>query len=363
MKIAFVHFWTLRLRRGVETLVLSLANELAGQGHDVSILTARQTQSPMVEPSAQVHLKQFPTFRYYEFATIAPRYARDLVRSRYDAVIVFFADFGEATALRLAAPWTKHRLVLYLTFPVEAAPHRYEAYRRAGWGKRATRILADARYTAQRGEKFFHRPVDVLPSGTDPERFKPDEARRASTRRELGLSDDEVVLLNVAALEGRKGAWRMIETLPNVRAQTPNVRYLILGEGSQRKALERRVEELNLKESVIFAGTTSDLPRYYNAADIFVMLPDAEAGSVACLEAMASGLPVVVSNTGGFGEVVDESCGRMVDVHDTDMIVSTIATLARVRMQQRQMGEAGRRIVIEKFAWARIAERFAGLLE
>ena len=98
-----MHFWTLRLRRGVETMVLSLANELAKQGHDVSLLTARQTQAPMVEPSARVHLKQFPTFRYYEFVTIAPLYARDLARFRYDAVVVFFADFGEAAALRFAS--------------------------------------------------------------------------------------------------------------------------------------------------------------------------------------------------------------------------------------------------------------------
>ena len=357
-----MHFWTLRLRRGVETMVLSLANELAKQGHDVSILTAQQTQAPMVEPSARVHLKQFPTFRYYEFATIAPLYARDLARSRYDAVVVFFADFGEAAALQIAAPWARPRLFLYLTFPFEAAPHRFQAYRKAGWDRRATRILADAEYTAKSGEEFFHRPIDVLPSGTDPDRFKPDEERRVSTRRALGLSDDDIVLLNVAALEEQKGVWRMIETLPHVRAQCPNVRYLILGEGGQRIALERRAEEWNLQESVIFAGTTDDLPRYYNAADIFVMLPDAEAGSVACLEAMASGLPVVVSNSGGFGEVVDLNCGRRVDVHDTNTIASTIVELARVRAQRDQMGEAGRRIVLEKFSWAQIGAKLTRLI-
>ena len=264
--------------------------------------------------------------------------------------------------MQLAAPWARPRLFLYLTFPFEAAPHRFQAYRKAGWDRRATRILADAEYTAKSGEEFFHRPIDVLPSGTDPDRFKPDEERRVSTRRALGLSDNDIVLLNVAALEEQKGVWRMIETLPHVRAQCPNVRYLILGEGGQRKALERRAEELNLQESVIFAGTTDDLPRYYNAADIFVMLPDAEAGSVACLEAMASGLPVVVSNSGGFGEVVDLNCGRRVDVHDTNMIASTIVELARVRVQRHQMGEAGRRIVLEKFSWAQIAVKLIRLV-
>src|SRR4051812_45568639 len=103
MKVAFMHFWTLRMRRGIETLVISLANELAEQGVDVSILTARQTQEPLVRPSKKVRLKQFPTSRYYEALTIIPFYAADLARNKYDIVVTFFSDFGEPQALKLAA--------------------------------------------------------------------------------------------------------------------------------------------------------------------------------------------------------------------------------------------------------------------
>jgi hypothetical protein len=96
------------MRRGVETLVQSLANELAKRDLDVSVLTAQQTQTPLVPLSPQVRVKQFPTFRYYEFATIAPLYAFDLIRNRYDVVIVFFADFGEGRVTCAAICFATH---------------------------------------------------------------------------------------------------------------------------------------------------------------------------------------------------------------------------------------------------------------
>jgi len=229
MKIAFLHFWTFRMRRGVETMVVSLANELAAFGNDVSIVTASPTLEPLVPPSERVHVKAYPTYRYFESLTIVPLYAFDLLRSKYDVVVVFFADFGEGLAWKLASPFFSSRLVLYLTFPVESAAHRYSAYKRWGVDRKAVQILADAEYTAEEGRKFLERLVNVLPSGTDPQRFKQDENKRACLRKGLGFQEDDVVLLNVAALEERKGIWRVIEALTELSTHCSKIRYLILG--------------------------------------------------------------------------------------------------------------------------------------
>lgn len=363
MKIAFLHFWTLRLPRGVETLTLGLANALAECGEAVSILTAKRTRTPLVEPSPRVRVREFPTFRYYEAKTIVPFYAADLVREHYDVVVTFFADFGEARALQLAAPFVQPALVLYLTFPYASAPHRYHAYQQFDWHRRADLILADAKYTAERGTEFFQRPVSVLPSGTNPHRFKPDSQKRAAMRAQLGIPNHAPVLLNVSALERRKGTWRVIEALPQIRARCPDVRYLIMGAGSERVGLEKRAVELGVRDAVLFGGTTADLSPYYNAADIFVMLSDAEAGSIACLEAMASGLPVVVSNTGGFEEVVSQSSGRIVDVNSFESIAKTILELIDNPELRARLGMAGRATIIENYSWESIAEKFNNLVE
>jgi glycosyltransferase involved in cell wall biosynthesis len=362
MKIAFMHFWTLRLPRGVETLTLSLANELSKRGQEVSILTARSSRQPLVASLPSVVVKEFPTFRYFEFATIAPFYAVNLVHQKYDVVITFFADFGEGWALQLAAPFARPRHVLYLTFPYKSAPHRYDAYKYWNWGSNVEHILADAEYTAQDGASFFGRPVINLPSGTNPERFLPDPKRRTKMRKDLGFNDDDIVLLNVAALEKRKGAWRVIEALPKIREHCGNVRYLILGDGSQKSVLQKRVVELGLDDLVMFAGTTTNLESFYNAADIFVMLPDAEAGSIACLEAMASGLPVIVSKSGGFDEVVKPNCGRIIDIERQNELIEAVAELRNSSELRHALGMNGRQRIIQEFSWGTLAERLIFIL-
>jgi glycosyltransferase involved in cell wall biosynthesis len=355
LKIAFLHFWTFRMRRGIETMVVSLANELAALGQQVSIVTAAASLEPLVSPTDQVHVKAYPTFRYFEFRTIVPFYAFDLLRRQYDVVVVFFSDFGEGAALKLTAPFVQTKTVLYLAFPVESAPHRYHAYLRWGLDRNAATILADAKYTAEQGETYFQRPVQLLPSGTDPNRFRRDEEKRANLRKQLGYEEEDILLLNVAALEERKGIWRVIEALPVICSSCPQVHYLVLGNGRDRERLERRVTELGLGSHVRFLGTTTDLPSYYSAADVFVLLSDSEAGSVACLEAMSSSLPVVVSSSGGFGEVVDESCGRLVDIHKSSDVSSAILEVAQNKEMRMTMGCTGRSKILEHYSWEKIA--------
>jgi glycosyltransferase involved in cell wall biosynthesis len=353
-----MHFWTFRLPRGVETLTVSLANALSERGHDVSILAAKGSQEHLVKPSPAVKLRMFPTFRYFEAKTIMPFYVLDLLRQRYDVVVAFFADYGEGCALGCVRPFTRSRLVLYLTFPVESAPHRYRAYQRFKWDTRADVVLADAHYTAQRARESLGREVRVLCSGTDPNRFVRDRSKRMDCRARLHLRDDDIVLLNVAALERRKGEWRVIEAMPTLLRACPAMHYVVLGEGGDKTILQERVHELGIGQNVHFVGTTTDLDMYYNAADIFVMLSDSEAGSIALLEAMSSELPVVVSNSGGFTEVVNEACGRLVDPSDQPAVRAAILELAGDPSLRESLGHCGRSIIKEQFSWATIAEEF-----
>jgi glycosyltransferase involved in cell wall biosynthesis len=363
MKVAFWHFYTFRLLRGIETLVLSLANELVVKGVDVAILAARPTLHPLIPPDPRVKVYGFPAFRYYEAATIVPFYVANLLSHDYDIVNIFFADFGEGPAIRATRRFKNYRLNLYLCYPYDSVPHRYHSFARYGLSTLADRIIADSDFVAEGARRFLGRSVDVVPVGTDPRRFRPYSVLRAQMRKHWGMADDEVVLLNVSALEERKGTWRVIQSLPEIRKHCPKVRYVILGEGSHKPVLEQMVHELGLTDCVLFAGTTPDLVPWYNLADIFVMLPDAEANSIACHEAMACGLPVVVANTGGFGEVVTGQAGRLVDIYNRSMIASTIVELAELPELRHRMGLEGRHIIQERLSWEQIAERLIGIFE
>src|SRR5438876_78704 len=117
MKIAFWHFYTFRMLRGIETLVVSLANALVRQKAEVSLITARPTVRPLVTPHPSVKVYAYPTGPYFEHRAIVPFYVYHFLRHRYDHVVVFFADFGEAAAWRIFKRVVDLPLTLYLCYP------------------------------------------------------------------------------------------------------------------------------------------------------------------------------------------------------------------------------------------------------
>jgi len=363
VRIAFWHFYTFRLLRGIETLIVSLANALVNTGADVSIVSASPTVTPLVSPDPRVHIYAFPTPGYYSHQFITPFYVHHFLKHRYDHVVAFFADFGEGPALRIVNRFRDVPLTLYLCYPYAAAPHRYSSFRALGWEQKASVILADAKWIAREAEQFFHRSVGVVPVGTDPERFKVNTTLRERSRKQWQINKSDVVVLNVSSLEPRKGVGRVIQTMSRLAPRFRQLRYLILGQGEQEPELRRMVKDMQLDDVVIFAGTTSELEAYYNAADIFVMLTDDEGNSIACHEAMSSGLPVVVSDTGGFIESVPATAGFRVNPHDTESIDDAFSRLITNADLRRQMGQAGRDHILGNYSWEKTADRFLQQLQ
>jgi glycosyltransferase involved in cell wall biosynthesis len=358
MRIAFWHFYTFRLLRGIETLIVSLANALVKTGVDVSIVTATPTTEPLVSPDSRINIYAYPTPRYYSHEFITPFYVYHFLQNRYDHVIAFFSDFGEGSALRILNRLRDIPLSLYLCYPYSAAPHRYRSFRTRGWAQKASLIFADANWIAREAEQFFRRPVGVVPVGTDPERFRANSLLRHRSRKQWGLKENDTLILNVSSLEARKGVKRVIQALSRLVVRFPNLKYFVLGEGAQELELRRMVKELRLDEVVFFAGTTSELETYYSAADIFVMLPDDEGNSIACHEAMSSGLPVVVSDTAGFTESVPPAAGFLVTPDDTEKIDEALSRLIESPPLRETMGDAGRAHILDNYSWDKTAERF-----
>lgn len=358
VRIAFWHFYTFRLLRGIETLIISLANALVNAGADVSIVSASPTTTPLVSPDQRVNIYAYPTPDYYSHQFITPFYVHHFLKHRYDHVVAFFADFGEGATLRIVNRFRRVPLALYLCYPYAAAPHRYSSFRALGWEQKATVILADATWIAREAEQFFHRTVGVVPVGTDPERFRMNTSLRKGSRKQWCINESDVVMLSVSSLEPRKGVGRVIEAMSRLAPRFPQLRYLILGKGQQELELRRMVKELRLDDDVIFAGTSSELEAYYNAADIFVMLTDDEGNSIACHEAMSSGLPVVVSDSGGFTESVPATAGFRVNPEDTERIDDALSRLITSPVLRQSMGQDGRDHILGNYSWEKTADRF-----
>lgn len=150
--------------------------------------------------------------------------------------------------------------------------------------------------------------TEVVGNGVDLQRFHPVDQQAARTK--LGLPPAAKLLISVGGLVERKGMHRVIDCLPALLAQQPDLHYLIVGsggaEGDMRSALDAQVARLGLAKRVHFLGAVApdELKWPLGAADVFVLATRNEGWANVFLEAMACGLPVVTTDVGGNREVV-----------------------------------------------------------
>jgi phosphatidylinositol alpha-1,6-mannosyltransferase len=190
-------------------------------------------------------------------------------------------------------------------------------------------------------------------------------------RAELGWTDRPVIVC-VSRLMARKGQDELIRTLPMVQKTSPMASLIIVGEGPYRKDLESLIKKFGLEKFVHLTGkvSQSDLSKWYAAGDIFAMPCrtrmggwDVEGLGIVFLEGSATGLPVVVGDSGGaIDAVLDGETGFLVDGSNTNEIAQRISYLISNPDVAKKMGEAGRNWVTQEWTWDKNFKRLDGLL-
>ncbi|MBN1146712.1 MAG: glycosyltransferase family 4 protein [Anaerolineales bacterium] len=196
--------------------------------------------------------------------------------------------------------------------------------------------------------------VTLVPNGVDLERFQPGE---------LFPDEGPLRLLCVARLIERKGQSDLIRAVKMLVSQGVQVQLDIIGTGDAQEQYQRQAESLAVSGHVNFIGYVprDEIPAWYASAHVFVLASYNEGMSVATLEAMASGLPVVVTRTGGTAELVDEGVnGLTFGWGDVAMLALHLRRLATDRNLARRMGDASRAKAAQ-FSWETAADAFVGL--
>jgi glycosyltransferase involved in cell wall biosynthesis len=354
-----------RYPRGIERYTVNLASALARQEAQVSILTWKWPNPlawPELDPA--VRLRAFPTSRYYTPQFIWPFYLLELLKNPSDMVYIFFADYGEALtfkALKLLRPAQPFSLVLH--FPAHQVPHRYQAFMKSGLAAKARHIIAVSQLVADQAQEVFHRPCLVITHGVDSECFKPSEEVRQQVRQELGIAENAPVLLTVSALEERKGIAWMLAAMPGLVKHFPDLAYLVIGNGPQHQELENLVRQSGLEDRVKMLPATSEVVRYYQAADLKIILAHGEASSLVTLEALACQLPVVASLHPPFDELISPEWGLQLDEKDTTGLVAAIQALLHNPERRWRMGVAGRHQVLTRHTWEQVSGQYLELVE
>ena len=182
----------------------------------------------------------------------------------------------------------------------------------------AGRVIANSQMVKKEVVDLYSYPadkIDIVYNGVPIDRFRFESARRENARADLKLQDDEIALLFVGSGWERKGLRFAVDAVE--RCKNFKLRLLVAGRGNPRGYKSRRVQ---------FLGEVVDLVAIYAAADIFILPTIYDPFSNACLEALASGLPVITTRCNGFSEIIENGVhGSMVDLaNDVEVLHEAI---------------------------------------
>jgi glycosyltransferase involved in cell wall biosynthesis len=166
---------------------------------------------------------------------------------------------------------------------------------------------------------------------------------RAWFRQQFDLPEEALVMATVAQLIPRKGHRYLLQAMPGLVKNYPNLRWLIFGKGPLHEDLRKQINQQGLQSYVQLAGFRDDLASIYPCLDLLVHPALMEGLGIALLQAASAGLPIVAVDAGGMPEVVEDGVnGRLVPPGSVEVLGDTVDQLLSNRSLRRQMGESGR---------------------
>ena len=237
----------------------------------------------------------------------------------------------------------------------------------------AQKILSIGEYTRNRivtEQKISPESIPLLPVTFDASRFVIQPKPQYLLDR-YQLNAEQPIILTVTRLasgDRYKGYDQIIQSLPAIRRQIPNIHYLLVGKGDDRKRVEAMIDTANVRDCVTLTGFVSDseLADHYNLCDVFAMPSKGEGFGIVYLEALACGKPVLGGNQDG---AIDALChgelGALVNPDDVNEISQTLIQILQGTYPNPLMyqSESLRQKVIDTFGFEQFQKTLAGYLQ
>jgi glycosyltransferase involved in cell wall biosynthesis len=203
---------------------------------------------------------------------------------------------------------------------------------------------------------FPAEKLRVISSGFDTERFRPDRVARAKVRREFGVSEDLILIGIVGRLDPVKDHYTFLRAASLLCKERRDVRFVCVGSGAESYAakLYQFAEQLGLAEAVTWIETRSDIPAVYNALDINVSSSESEGFSNVVGEAMACGVPCVVTDAGDSALIVGDT-GIVVPARDPQALCAGL--ISCLGWDREEIGKRARQRIEENWSVKRMTEQ------
>lgn len=195
--------------------------------------------------------------------------------------------------------------------------------------------------------KKFHVPIEALSNGIDLSRFKPGKSDEKICKKH-GIDSHKPIVLYVGRIDPEKSLDILIKAVPAVVAKVPDVQFVIVGDGSAKNKLQDLAEDLDVAQNVNFTGKVvgEELPKIYQAGDVFAITSTTETQSIVLMEAMASGLPAIAVHAGAVTELVKNGKNGFLCVpNDTDAVAKRIIEILSDDSLKKKMGKMSTQLI------------------
>ncbi len=351
-----------RMYAGGEFYVLLLAAELHSRGHDVAVSCRPDNLllSKCRERGIPTEPVEFPD-RGGLWKCVGT--LREIITRRRIGIVHTNTNYDRtagAIAARLSGArhvaniHSFHSISHNLTHWIR---NRYWTERFITLGAGATQILLKDGIPAAR--------ITTVPLGLNPDEMRRSEELRDKVRREFGLAGNELLLGNVGRLVPFKGQEYLLRSFAAAARSRPGVKLAIVGDGELDVPLKRLASDLGISDRIIFTGFRDDIPSLYSAMDVYVHTSIEGGGETfpfALLQALAFGLPMVVTDVGEVGAmVVHGVTGFALKERDTEGISAALAKLLDDPALRASMGRESRNLLMKKFTVGTMADGVEGV--
>ncbi|MDF7638585.1 glycosyltransferase family 4 protein [Lactobacillus sp. ESL0791] len=326
---------------GVATSVKTLKDALEKEGHNVFIFTttdphvAKGTVEPNVFRFSSIPFISFTDRRiafrgFFEATKVAREVKLDIVHTQTEFALGMMGKYV-AHQLNIPAIHTYHTMYEdYLHYVLNGhllRPYHVKQFTK-GYLKSMDGVIAPSERVRVLLKKYGIKiPIRVIPTGVDIESMNEDSPR--NVRQELGIDESAPVLLTLSRVAAEKKINHILNVMPDVVDEFPDVRLVIAGDGPELDELQDQVERLTLEDYVIFTGDVphEDVANFYRMADLFVSASDTETQGLTYIEALAAGTRCVVYDTDYTEHVFDNPVLGSVFTTQSEMLEEILTCL------------------------------------
>ncbi len=339
---------------GAERMLVELARAAPERAQRIAVLAPPGTFDPELRAAGAARL--FMPSAGRSPGAVARQALAAARAARRVGPTVIHAHNVKATAVALAARLGSPAPVL-ATFHGVTPEEFPSAARILGRARRVVCVSDDLAGRLAQAGVTEHR-IDVIVNGVSPIPDLSSELR-ARLDAELGLGKAAGVVAIVGRLAPQKAHERFLLAAREILRVRPGARFLVVGDGERRAELEGLCAELGLTGDVTFLGSRPDARELVARADVLVFSSHWEGLSIAALEGLAAGTPVVSTPVAGMGELLGSGAGVMVEEAEPGALAAAVEEILAGPDAAAAMGRRGRALVEERYGVGRMADAYA----